>query len=249
MKRCYILGAGFSKEFGLPLARELTQSVFNHAYPSDFWSPKDRQKYFNFLRRLYPQCDFNEKWPDFEDMMTILEEWDNYRIDCNGKDPLPAHLKNVLLKHLGLLLCEMTNQSHLKCNFKHVGEFLRKAKEERSSIITFNWDFLIEIAAQNLGFRVNYSDITSSEIRIAKPHGSINLAEINKEEYKQKKNCINVCNLDIEWEQGDKVVVRACNPLDAEHRIIHPFKNALFVAPTARKSYNSKWIQLQWHRA
>jgi hypothetical protein len=248
MKRCYILGAGFSKELGLPLARELTQAVFCHA--SDFWLPGVRQNYLDFLIQLYPQYDFDKNWPDFEDLITILEEWDSYRIACNGKDPLPAHLKNVLLKNLGILLCERTTRSHSKCKFKPVEDFLQKVKEEQSSIIIFNWDLLIEIAAQDLGFRVSYStDTTSSEIRIAKPHGSLNLAEVKEKQYERMKSSINVHSLDIEWKQGEILVVRACDPLDVEHRIIHPFENALFVAPTARKSYSSKWIQLQWHRA
>ncbi len=249
VKRCYILGAGFSKACGLPLASKLTSQVFAHAYPPNFWHAKNREAYRKYLLTLYPNCDLENDQIDFEDLITVLEEWDEYRIAYGGRDSSVAHLKDVLLKHLGLLLCEKAAQAYSSCALEPVREFLLKVREERSSLISFNWDLLIEIAAHDLGLLVTYSDTAAGEIRLAKPHGSLNLAEVKKERYEQMERSINVHGLDIEWEQGDTVVVRARDPRDAANRIVYPFENALLVEPTARKSYASKWIELQWRRA
>ena len=88
-----------------------------------------------------------------------------------------------------------------------------------------------------------------SGILISKPHGSLNLADIQKEDL--KRDAINIHSLDTEWEYDDsnKVIVRAQNPADALNRIVYPFENALIIEPTAKKSYLSPWINLQWHIA
>lgn len=61
----------------------------------------------------------------------------------------------------------------------------------------------------------------------------------------------NIHSLDteLEYDCDDKVIVRAQNPADALNRIVYPFENALIIEPTAKKSYLSSWINLQWHIA
>jgi len=255
VKRCYILGAGFSKACGLPLASELTSQVFEHAYPPDFWHAENRETYRKYLATLYPNCDLDNDWPDFEDLTTVLDEYEDYRQSYEGSStsgvvPDPAHLKSTLLRHLGLLLCDRTTSACSSNSIEIVKRFVRKVNEEESTIISFNWDLLIEVAAKDLNLAVTYGGKTCGDIRIAKPHGSLNLAEESRQHFeKAAQNSINVHNVYIDWQENDTVIIRASDPCDAASRTLYPFGTHPLVEPTARKSYSSKWIQLQWRRA
>jgi hypothetical protein len=75
MKKCYILGAGFSKACNLPLAFKLTDKVFNHLHGDTVnkLNPQlieDRRK---FIRALYPCFDLVTEWPDFEYLNNITQ--------------------------------------------------------------------------------------------------------------------------------------------------------------------------------
>ena len=74
VRRCFVLGAGFSKACDLPLASELTRLIFEDAFPEgdDFLSPI-RDTYLNWLKRLYPALGLEHDWPDFEDLITVLD--------------------------------------------------------------------------------------------------------------------------------------------------------------------------------
>ena len=252
MKKCYILGAGFSKACDLPLASELTAQVFDHLH-NDLvrkLNPQLIEDRRNFIRALYPGFDLETKWPDFEDLITLLNEWDDYRCVCGDDDTFVPHFKTGLIKHLAKLLCKHTNDSHSACKLGIIKRFLKKVHDEQGNIISFNWDLLLEIGAQELGIKINYQkQASNSEISVSKPHGSLNLAASQKDYL--EKGAFNIHSLDteLEYDGGDKFILRAQNPTDALHRIVNPFENALIIEPTAKKSYLSPWINLQWHFA
>ena len=111
LSQCFVLGAGFSKECGLPLARELTPLVFEQAYGSAEGAGAEVGKsYLEFMRHLYPALDFSSEWPDFEELITVLaesSEWQNRYEgrDCSGDVPTAGHLKRTMLKELEILIC------------------------------------------------------------------------------------------------------------------------------------------------
>jgi len=249
-KRCYILGAGFGKACDFPLAKDLTGAVFSHTYPKDFWHPQMAQEKRDLLRRLYPRLDINSgQWPDFEDLITVLGEWNDFRLAYDGKaDADICDMKGVLIRDLGSFLCDNTKAARSHDNFKAVLEFVKRASAEDSPIISFNWDLLLEVAGNTLGLTVVYRPATKGEVALLKPHGSVNLAEMPKVEFVELSKVPNVHSLDIESEQGDTVVVRTLNPHDASDKIA-PFKARLLVEPAARKDYRSTWIVLQWRWA
>jgi hypothetical protein len=149
-------------------------------------------------------------------------------------------LKDGLLKHLSIFLCEKIKAANADGKLNIVKRFLKKVQDENASIISFNWDLLIEVGAQELDIKINYQkqDVNGG-IFVSKPHGSLNLREVQK---KYMNNpAINIHSLDTEWEYdcGNKVIVRAQNPSDAPNRIIYPSKSALIIEPTAKKSYLS----------
>lgn len=76
MQRCYVLGAGSAEACCLPLASELTRSVFEHVRQSqEDLRPDMPEVWLRLMRNLYPGCDFVQVWPDFEDFITVLDEW------------------------------------------------------------------------------------------------------------------------------------------------------------------------------
>jgi len=130
-----------------------------------------------------------------------------------------------------------------------VKAFIKIVVERQDSIISFNWDLLLEICCKDLSLCVSYYNSPSNGLHISKPHGSLNLAEISRARYDAMKNSMNIHNIFIDWENGEKIVLRASDPCDAANRIISPTGATLLVEPNARKSYTSPWIQLQWQRA
>ncbi len=218
MKRCYVLGAGFSKACGLPLASELMAAVWNYrndsmsSYGPPNWSATIQQQR-DFIQSLYPTCDLRSNWPDFEDLLTVLDEWDEYRQACDAKrDSFVAGFRESLMRHLHGLLCEQTAAAQAANKLQAVQEFVREVHEEESVIVSFNWDLLIEIAAQNIGVGIQYEkNAAGSKIVMAKPHGSLNLAEVQKAEWNRWKNPqqrpINIVSLDVECEESDPMVV------------------------------------------
>jgi len=254
MFRCYVLGAGFSKPLGFPLASELTPEVWNHAiHGMDGFGAETHDGWLRMLKTAYPRNDFDTTWPDFEDLITVLDEWEQYRAHYEGgrgpPGPLqPAHLKRVLLKHLGLLLCERLDACS-EDSLANVRHFVERGVANGDAVICFNWDLLLEAAAADVGVALSYGGATREGLQVAKPHGSLNLAETPQGEYEQARRNINVHGLSVDFEEEASVVVRADNPRDAANRIVHPFREALLVEPTARKSYRSAWLVLQWRRA
>jgi hypothetical protein len=254
MTRCYILGAGFSKVCGFPLAGELTCPVFETAYPKENKQREQaRRAYLDFLQSIYPDCDFNTDWPNFEDVITLLDEWERYRFDYEGanrssQDYNPKHLKTVLLKSMMLYFCAIIGQCE-DLLMSLIKDFVGFVVGSNGILVSLNWDLLIEVACQDLGIPINYGKDDEGSLSLIKPHGSLNLAEMPRDHYNKAATAINVHNVQIIDENNGIVVVRAENPADSAHRIIHPFEDVLLVEPTARKAYSSTWIKQQWQRA
>ena len=251
MSRCFVLGAGFSKPCGCPLASELTKLVFRHAFPpNDSFRPDVRAHWLRFLHHLYPEYDLEGNWPDFEDLITVLDEWSLYQQEYEGRtragEPLsPSHFKRVLLQHMARLLCDAATSAPTQA-FEQVKDFVSSLRGGTDTLICFNWDPLIEMACHELGLDLRYDDDRRDVIHMAKPHGSVTLAEMTSAEFAQRSQAINVCGVHIDWTHGETIVVRAEDPADAAARIVAPFEETVIVEPTARKVYRSPWIKRQW---
>jgi hypothetical protein len=87
---------------------------------------------------------------------------------------------------------------------------------------------------------------------VAKPHGSLNLAEISERQYEEGKDAINVCSRDLKIERRDEqtktLVLRIQNPANDPKGVVYTF-GPIVIPPTARKTYQSPWIDYQWHVA
>jgi hypothetical protein len=120
-----------------------------------------------------------------------------------------------------------------------------------AGIISFNWDCLIEIACHRRGRQVTYSSNVDSDLRLVKPHGSIDHVELTRENWEQVRPTHYGQRLEEIGTPGDRVVVRATNPAEAGNQTLFPFdtKDWLVVPPGARKSFDSLWLKFQWKHA
>jgi hypothetical protein len=220
-------------------------------------------QWISFLRKLYPCCDFKEIWPDFEDLITVLDEWELYRAAVqNTQTPRgstqPSHIKRVFLTHLARLLCEIT-PAKSESSFSTVRQFVRKCAANRHTVISFDWDVLLEAAAFDENIAACYNEEHSSGLFQAKPHGSINVAHIEPQ-FATKWG--GMSGVTVLQEGTDSLVVCARNPRETKNWIIDPLgvannnysdsqtpSGALLVEPTARKSYEIPWLVQQWRRA
>lgn len=274
--RCFILGAGFSKTCGLPLASELTPIVWRARARSD---PMDQSPQppliqpgnFGYealevdlqaIKTLFPDCACDparvDSWPDFEELITALDEANRFqqsfeRLTRNQSDNWSGRAKEHLMRHLQERLSELTEAA--VANLGLITNFIESLDLEKDSVISLNWDMLLEIAADDLGVQVNYRDGLGPGLRLAKPHGSLSLVDVPKQEYEQaRKKAANVFGLDEELEYRSagesRLVLRVQDPRESWIRRAWAKSDiAVLVEPNIRKTYDRPWIELQWVRA
>lgn len=248
--RCFILGAGFSHHAGIPLARDLTNVVFQHAYPeNDNFLKIPRDIYLEEIKTLFPGHDCIDSFPDFEMLVTSFDELEKYREDYTGNQETglgPRHLRKTLLKHLGLFIVERCNTTD---SLDDIKDFVNFINPEHDRIISFNWDVLLECACFDLSKTISYQESLADAISIYKPHGSVNLAVVSEDQMQEISLAMNIHSIDEEWRHNGNIIYRASNPHDSANRILHPFAEYVVVEPNARKQYNLDWIKNQWKRS
>jgi len=152
-KKLYLLGSGFSKSCGLPIASNLLDEIVKFENPN-------RKNILNQGLEKYKSERKNDKI-GIEELLTFAIEkkdkilWD---IAIDGicrllqfkKPEIPIHIRNFINNHI----------------------------EKGDVIITFNWDLVLEIAFYNLNRfnELGYSDYKKDNERIyfLKLHGSLN---------------------------------------------------------------------------
>ncbi len=216
--------------------------------------PYRAETHTNLLYSLFPCCDLEKTWPDFEELITVLDEWDDFRLACeNDSDQFIQSFRKSLIKDLYQVLCDPIGAAQQEHRLDAVKTFLKKAYDDQSTIISFNWDLLLEVVAQDIGLGIAYQKpATENEVCVAKPHGSLNLAELPEQEYEEKKHAINVQprGMKVEWkdEKTNTLVLRIQNPATDLKGMVYTF-GPIVIPPTAKKTYQSPWISYQWHLA
>jgi hypothetical protein len=221
--------------------------------PSELITQMDQNER-DLLHHLFPCCDLEKTWPHFEELITVLDEWQDYNRACGGDgDSFVDGFRKGLIDALNDLLCEQVDAARRADRLNIVQSFIRRVHDEQSTIVSFNWDLLLEVAAQDIGLGIAYQEkIIEDGVCVAKPHGSLNLAELPEQKYEENKHAINVLPRDmkIEWrhEQTKTLVLRIQNPANDPKGVVYTF-GPIVIPPTARKTYQSPWINYQWHFA
>jgi SIR2-like domain len=167
LRRVFLLGAGASKSWGLPLTNELFPLALT-GVPKR----KDRQLIRKFIQYQYPH--FHRRWknyPPLEEFLSLVEVYLDFA-DVIKRGHIfsieeVARIKKELLHAITTVL-HAAREEAAHSRVQKLGTLL----EPGDTIITFNWDLLIEEALRDLGKDWEY-DLRDNAISILKPHGSL----------------------------------------------------------------------------
>jgi NAD-dependent SIR2 family protein deacetylase len=168
-KTLFIVGAGFSKNAGLPLQSEFTRlflrATKHRSGLSRFLMPtlaKFVEGTFGFM----PDKDDVSSYPDLEDIFTMLDLSANSGHNLGLKYP-PQELRTVRRMLLSRII-RMLNKAYLDGKRNPPPErtllldFLRGIDPEKHQFVSLNWDLVIEGCLEEL--RVPYQPYYSREI-------------------------------------------------------------------------------------
>ena len=177
-KRVFVLGAGASHGAGFPLASEL----FNLAYCR--MDDDDQHQVERTLSYFYPVSRHNRQSiqklvsvlnvEEFLSLLNTAEEFNETLPTTFLKPGLIRDVRASLLKSIVKLLVEkQQNAERSKKPVEYVDRFLCRL-EPGDTIITFNWDLLLErrMCKTGLAFKLCPSE-ESEDIEYLKLHGSI----------------------------------------------------------------------------
>lgn len=193
--RVIILGAGFSKPAGLPLADELWNQILKRS--NLLWGRAskfndDIERYISYCRNCYGLC-FTKETINYEDFLGFLDI--EHYLGLRGSDTwsVDGNEGQIVIKTLigEILTSYMPSANNIPEIYL---EFARRLQPQ-DHIITFNYDVLLERALDAVSkpyrlFPCRYSslsrysgivDSNSEEVIILKMHGSIDW--FNKSQY------------------------------------------------------------------
>jgi SIR2-like domain len=197
----YVVGAGFSRNAGLPLANEFTEALLGVSHLS-----KDAQSTIlaEFLRHFVDDLFGGGTrvkpldWPRLEDLFTTIDLAANtgHNLGPHYSASLLRTVRRALIVRVIRLLRESfaKRRMGLANEWKILRQFLREVPAEKSAFLSMNWDSVIEVtlekeqgiasfdygcsavAAQFQGERVARRRVPANArtVQVLKPHGSIN---------------------------------------------------------------------------
>lgn len=167
--RVFLLGAGASKAFGLPLTNELLQTVLPALKTKSL-----RKRTTDFVKYLYPY--FHSSWrnyPNLEELLSLMDVYVEFSSKVKSSHKFEPdeveELKKDLLTATTVTLSEKSESIKIRnTQFFHLAKLLKPG----DAVVTFNWDLLVEKALTELGLDWNY-ELKNGKVALLKPHGSI----------------------------------------------------------------------------
>lgn len=185
-RRVFILGAGFSKPAGFPLATDLTSQLADRylqiaGKDHDFAAFVEHvHDLHTWLNRAQPTTKLNvEEFFDYVSILIEHQKLDQHlcrvgRHDGDGTAWVESETYDTWLKNLESDLLDVLSGHDQKAD---LGPIIRFAEHLRPSdvVITFNYDVLLERSLNELGTRWSHGldDHQDGAIPILKPHGSM----------------------------------------------------------------------------
>jgi len=241
-RRVFILGAGVSASAGIAVARDILRtSIVQLAESSD---SEKAERVHKLLAYLYPGFDEElRNYPNIEDFLNLLEMAQKFNTEefiasKAWSEERLEEVKQITIKAVTEYIWERMRE---KGRQKIVDEFVRLAMKPRDTIITFNWDLIIERSLENYprnpAFEYTYSrKRKSNAFSLLKPHGSIDW--FRKSVVKKLAPKTDTLHLDKEL-CVFPYFSRASSPklLDAVPTI---------VPPVAAKEFNFEFLKRTW---
>ncbi len=164
----FVLGSGFSASCGLPTQAGLFKALINQA------DPKDVPRLRNMLKLFFPHIDETaDSYPPFEQFLSLLTASLDLSSDEEGSLAMfpreqQEKVRQYCLRQLRMVLVDRS-ESYRK-NESAIQKFVRCLKTG-DTIITFNWDVLIEQALRHA--KKNFGFFSHADITLLKLHGSL----------------------------------------------------------------------------
>jgi len=174
MPNVYILGSGFSASCGLPTLINLFPEILKYNRPGE----EDVENVHDGLEFLYPH--FNPKnpgkYPPFEEFLSLVKISEEF--GAEGLEPGSFEKGYWLEKYKSSLrlLTDCINEYQstiLKENKDKAIRFFIDNLKNGDTIITFNWDTLIETILSEKEITFSLTERLPSGVSIFKLHGSL----------------------------------------------------------------------------
>lgn len=166
MSNVFVIGSGFSASAGLPTLVNLFPEMMNPS--NERGGENDIENIKKALLVLYPHFDdTSDSYPPFEEYLSLASIMNDFNQTPNAASYIGS------LRLLRDCLCnkaQLANEStHLIKPIKALVNNLKPG----DTIITFNWDALIETLLYENKLEFNYIGGNESSINILKLHGSL----------------------------------------------------------------------------
>lgn len=188
-KRVFILGAGFSKMAGMPLATDLTNHVFEKFREYD---QKDALEWLGYLQqRIEWLGDGKSKGINIEEVFDLaqfdIELWKMqqqlYQLGRNCVDTPWQNAEDIKawLQHMEDDLLDVIWEEQKKGGLDAVKRFSTHLNPD-DVVLTFNYDTLLEesLEQQNKKWYYGFEMEKDSGVKILKMHGSINWIMVSR---------------------------------------------------------------------
>ena len=178
-KRVFVLGAGFSKHAGLPLVDNLFKETLEFAENNTEYNKANLDMITEALNLTYPFPDNHVGCLNIEDFLSVLVAFQDL---WKSNDATRANYFNEVYRLTLIALIEYMWSKITEANVALVSKFLKVAQGD--TIITLNWDTLIEKAAEESVLKYHLlSDLDTNDggFLYLKLHGSMNWIELDDE--------------------------------------------------------------------
>ena len=222
-RRLFILGAGFSKAAGMPLATELTDMLLDAAIDED---DEEKNAWVKYLRERLQWMQGGGASINVEELFHYAafdaERWKMAQHMCpvgRGDGPATPYNYAEMVDHV---LASMTEslasvilqvQQSKECNREPI-ERLARLLNCDDVVMTFNYDTLVEQALDSCGVPWQYglADVTddSPAVTLLKMHGSVNWVLLQRDAGNRKL-------LTLLYSKKDENTQHGSEPSDEEH--------------------------------
>lgn len=182
----YVLGAGFSKAVGFPLSSEMvSESMFDYLLDKLGKNKSLISKIQKIRSYVRYRIDNGYCTEDIESVLNHVATAKYLYMESTTEESKPYSADDIFLNLLWFvtrLLKEKTIDSITKIPNEY-SIFLKKLYKNNDSIITFNYDLLIESVLNSLNYRYRYGvdeKMAKKEQLILKLHGSLNWASCSE---------------------------------------------------------------------